>query len=184
MTVQPGLYRIWSETQIVDFLMHRLICKYNMNVYNLHQQFKREWFKDDTDSTRQVILNGLIKFSYFYLEDALTYCLCTEQLERTTGFTRLKFDLYQLKKHPLRLPKKRLFSLSCYCITNRYLVISCFYGYFRLIPLNIAKVNLILFKTTLINSRENLFSEIHLIKCNLMKKTWSTERQKYYSQLY
>ena len=31
--------------------------------------------------TVQVILNGLIKFSYFYLEDTLTCCLCTEQIK-------------------------------------------------------------------------------------------------------
>ena len=28
VTVQPGLCRTWSETQIVGFLMHRLICEF------------------------------------------------------------------------------------------------------------------------------------------------------------
>ena len=46
--------------------------------------------------TVHVILNGWIKFSYFYLEDALTCCLFTEQIKK--GVIRLNFDLYRLKE--------------------------------------------------------------------------------------
>ena len=42
--------------------------------------------------TINVILNGFIFFSYFYLEDNLTCFSCTEQIKRVTS--RLNFDLY------------------------------------------------------------------------------------------
>ena len=39
VTVQAGLCRTWSETQIVGFVTHRLTCYHQANIYPLEPHF-------------------------------------------------------------------------------------------------------------------------------------------------